>query len=140
MREARYPEIEDEELVLRALLGDIESFDELVRRFRGAVIVVAEQALGSKEAARDVAQEAFLLAFKALPQLEQPSKFAGWLCAIARHRARRVAMRDRRAEPTEPSELDRLLMAHSAELSVHPDEALGRKLAGDAVRMALSRL
>ena len=40
MRDARYPEIDDEEMVLRALLGDLEAFDELVRRFCGAVIVV----------------------------------------------------------------------------------------------------
>ena len=140
MRDARYPDIEDEELVLRALIGDLEAFDELVRRFRGAVIVVAEQVLGSKDAARDVAQEAFLLAFKALPQLDEPAKFAGWLCAIARHRARRVAARDRRAEPTEPSEIDRLLMAQSSELAWDPEEALGRKLAGNAVRAALAEL
>src|SRR5262249_62092673 len=51
MRNGLYPEIEDQELVLMALLGDLEAFDELVRRFRGAVLVVAEQALGSREAA-----------------------------------------------------------------------------------------
>src|SRR5207248_10692580 len=87
-----------------------------------------------------VAQEAFLLAFKALPQLQDAAKFSGWLCAIARHRARRVAARDRRAEPTEPSEIDRLLLARSSELAVHPEETLGRKLASAAVRAALAEL
>ena len=102
MRRARgeFPDIGDEELVVRALLGELEAFDELVRRFRGAVLAVAEGALGAGEAARDVAQEAFLLAFKALPQLEDPACFGAWLCAITRHRARRVARGNGRWQPT----------------------------------------
>ncbi len=39
--------------------------------------------------AEDVAQESLLLAFKALPGIEEPSKFAAWLSAITRHRALR---------------------------------------------------
>src|SRR5436190_22696188 len=115
-RRGYFPHIQTDELVLGALLGDLGAFDELVRRYRGGVIAVAEQVLGSREAALDVAQEAFLLAFKALPQLEAPTHFAGWLCAIARHRARRVGARSGRLVPSELSELDRLLIEQSEEL------------------------
>src|SRR5690348_12007404 len=83
----------DEQLVLAALVGGIAAFDELVRRYRAAIILVAEHVIGSRAAAEDVAQEVFLLAFKALPSLDEPAKFAGWLRAIARHRAQRVATR-----------------------------------------------
>src|SRR5438876_3428923 len=127
MRISRYPQISDEELVLAALLGDLEAFDELVRRFRGAAVLVARQALGSRSAAEDVAQEALLLAFKALPQLEEPSRFAAWLCAITRRRAQRVASRERRSEATEPSQLDRLILAHSEELGTPPADEIIRK-------------
>src|SRR5262245_6444660 len=109
-RRGCFPLISDEELVVGALLGDLGAFDELVRRFRGAVIAVAEGVLGSREAALDVAQEAFLLAFKALPQLDDAARFPAWLCAITRNRARRVAS-SRRSEPAPPSEIDRLLLA-----------------------------
>src|SRR5262249_18452098 len=62
---------------------------------------------------------------QALPQLQGPAKFGGWLCAITRHRARRGAARDGRSEATETSQLDRLILAHSQELAAHPaDEDL----------------
>ena len=41
--------------------------------------------------AEDVAQESLLLAFKALPSIEEPGKFAAWLSAITRHRALRFS-------------------------------------------------
>jgi RNA polymerase sigma-70 factor (ECF subfamily) len=114
-----YTEASDDALVVAALIGDLAAFDEIVRRFRGAVTQVALQQLGGADRARaeDVAQETFLLAFKALPQLGDPTRFAPWLHAIARNRARRVGDQDRRAAPTEPTEMDRLLIASSPSLS-----------------------
>ena len=41
--------------------------------------------------AEDVAQESLLLAFKALPGIEEPRRFAAWLSAITRHRALRFS-------------------------------------------------
>jgi RNA polymerase sigma-70 factor, ECF subfamily len=106
----------DDDLVAGAMLGDMPAYDELVRRYRAGVVAVARDVLGDREAAEDIAQETFLLAFRALPQLREPSRFAGWLHTIARHRARRVAARDSRCQPTEPSTLDRLVLANSREL------------------------
>ena len=126
-RKCQYPKITDEELVLATLLGDLDAFDELVRRFRGAVVLVAAQTLGSRAQAEDVAQEAFLLAFKALPQLQDPARFASWLCAITRHRARRVGAREGRSDPYEPSRLDQFILTHSRELAVNPVEEFDRK-------------
>jgi RNA polymerase sigma-70 factor, ECF subfamily len=114
-------------LVLAALLGDLEAFDALVRRFRGAVIIVAEERSGCREQAEDVAQEVFLLAFKALPQLQDPERFSSWLYAIARHRARRVSIQSSRQRPVEASVLDRLILANCAELTVHPEEECIRR-------------
>ena len=54
---------------------------------------VARRSYG-REDAEDVAQEALLLAFKALPSIEEPSKFAAWLSAITRHRAWRFGKRE----------------------------------------------
>jgi RNA polymerase sigma-70 factor (ECF subfamily) len=140
IRNSLFPQTSDEKLVMATLLGDMSAFDELVRRFRGAVILVAQQALGSREAAEDVAQEAFLLAFKALPQLQDLSKFAGWLCSIARHRARRIAAREGRSESMEPSRIDHLLLTHSQELTSHPAEAFLRKSAQADIPTALAQL
>ncbi len=87
-------ETSDEALVVAALLGDLESFDALVLRYRPAVIRTARRVVGEEDA-EDVAQEALLLAFKALPSLEDPGKFAVWLAAITRHFAYRFARRER---------------------------------------------
>ncbi len=76
-------------LVLAAMAGDLSAFDELVRRFRPAVIAVAFQLTGSWDEAEDVAQETFLIALKALPTLRNPQKFGAWLYAITRHQALR---------------------------------------------------
>jgi RNA polymerase sigma-70 factor (ECF subfamily) len=49
-----------------------------------------------REHAEDVAQDAWLLAFKALPSIEEPRKFAAWLAAITRHRAMRFGKSESR--------------------------------------------
>lgn len=78
----------DEVLVVAAVFGDLQAFDQLVLRYRAAVTRVATGIVG-REHAEDVAQDAWLLAFKALPSIEEPRKFAAWLSAITRHRAMR---------------------------------------------------
>lgn len=83
----------DEVLVVAAIVGDLEAFDQLVLRYRPAVVRVAQSIVG-REDAEDVAQDAFLLAFKALPSIEEPRKFAAWLSAIVRHRALRLGKRE----------------------------------------------
>ena len=83
----------DEVLVVGAILGNLDAFDELVLRYRSAVVRTA-QAIVGREYAEDVAQDALLLAFKALPSIEEPRKFAAWLSAITRHRALRFGKRE----------------------------------------------
>jgi len=128
------------ELVMAALLGDLDAFDALVRRFRGAIIIVAEETSGCREQAEDIAQEVFLLAFKALPQLQDPSKFSSWLYAIARHRARRVSIQASRVRPMEPSVLDQLILANCHELSEHPAEQYARRAERAYVPEVLAQL
>ena len=78
----------DEVLVIAAILGNLEAFEQLVVRYRPAVVRLARTMVGPDDA-EDVAQDALLLAFKALPGIEEPRKFAAWLSAITRHRALR---------------------------------------------------
>ena len=83
----------DEMLVVAAIFGNLEAFEELVLRYRAAVVRLARSIAGSTYA-EDVAQDALLLAFKALPTIEEPGKFAAWLSAITRHRALRFNERE----------------------------------------------
>ena len=56
----------DEELVARSKTGDTESFNQLVRRWERPIFALAYRTLGREEDARDVTQETFLRAFRAL--------------------------------------------------------------------------
>jgi RNA polymerase sigma-70 factor (ECF subfamily) len=80
----------DELLVVAAILGNLEAFEQLVVRYRPAVVRLARTIVGADHA-EDVAQDSLLLAFKALPTIEEPNKFAAWLSAITRHRALRFS-------------------------------------------------
>lgn len=89
-------ELPDELLVVAAILGNLEAFEQLVVRYRPAVVRLARTIVGA-DYAEDIAQDSLLLAFKALPTIEEPRKFAGWLSAITRHRA----LRFRKSETTQ---------------------------------------
>ena len=83
----------DELLVIAAILGNLEAFEQLVVRYRPAVVRLARTIVGADDA-EDVAQDSLLLAFKALPTIEEPGRFAAWLSAITRHRALRFSKRE----------------------------------------------
>lgn len=105
----------DEVLVVAAILGDLEAFSELASRYRAAVVRAAQSVVG-REDAEDVAQDALLLAFKALPSIEEPAKFAAWLGAITRHRALRFGKREQ-ARRAARVELDEVLLEQVSALS-----------------------
>jgi RNA polymerase sigma-70 factor (ECF subfamily) len=72
----------DAELVKEVLEGNIASFGVLVRKYQGVVYGLAYHMVKNFADAEDLAQEAFLRAYLELPQLREPSKFAGWLRRI----------------------------------------------------------
>jgi RNA polymerase sigma-70 factor (ECF subfamily) len=74
---------EDAELVSRCLQGDVDSYGELVERYDGAAYATAYYYVGRYGAAEDIAQEAFLAAYRSLPKLKDPHLFGPWLKEIA---------------------------------------------------------
>ncbi len=77
----------DDELVARAREGDAAAFGELVLRHQAAVFRAALAATGSAADADDVAQEAFLLAFRRLRSFREASSFRTWLLSITWNQA-----------------------------------------------------
>ena len=77
----------DDELVARAREGDAAAFGELVLRHQAAVFRAALAATGSASDADDVAQEAFLLAFRRLGSFREASSFKTWLLSITWNQA-----------------------------------------------------
>jgi RNA polymerase sigma factor (sigma-70 family) len=79
----------DADLVRAALLGDRESFAELVTRHWATAVALAARVLGSAELARDAAQEASVSAMTSLDRLRAAERFGAWFCGIALNVARR---------------------------------------------------
>lgn len=71
------------ESVRRAAAGDRNAFGELVRRYERLVLGIAWNRLRDYQAAQDVAQDAFLIAFRQLTSLKDPAAFGAWVAQIA---------------------------------------------------------
>lgn len=105
---------EDHQLTALAKAGNLSAFDELVRRHRNSVVIAARSVLNRSEDVQDAVQEAFLIAFKNLPQLEDDSAFGSWVTAIAKRRARK-RLGQKTASPL--SDVDQLILKKSFEIS-----------------------
>lgn len=73
----------DSDLVERSQAGDMRSFDQLVTRYRGKVYAMIVNMIHNEADAWDLAQDAFVKAWKALPRFEARSNFYTWLYRIA---------------------------------------------------------
>jgi RNA polymerase sigma-70 factor, ECF subfamily len=73
---------EDEALVRRAQRGDMEAFAGLVAEHQRFVYNLALRALGDPAEAEDVSQEAFVRAWRALPNFRGQAQFRTWLYRI----------------------------------------------------------
>jgi RNA polymerase sigma-70 factor (ECF subfamily) len=77
----------DLDLVRLAQAGDVEAFGELVERNRRAVFRAALACVGSPAEADDVAQEAFVTAYRKLGTFRGDSQFRTWLLSITWRKA-----------------------------------------------------
>ncbi len=73
----------DADIVARCLAGEEEAFRLLVERFDHPVYVLIHRMISSDEDARDLTQETFVKAFRALEQFDQKRNFSSWLYKIA---------------------------------------------------------
>jgi RNA polymerase sigma-70 factor (ECF subfamily) len=76
-------ETSDEQIVERALAGDVDAFGEIVRRWERRIFALAYGILGREEDARDAAQETFIAAFRNLSGFRGDAKVSSWLHRIA---------------------------------------------------------
>jgi RNA polymerase sigma-70 factor (ECF subfamily) len=76
-------EDEDAAAARRVLAGDLAAFGGIVQRWQGRLITLAWRFSRDRTAAEDMAQEAFVKAFRALHTFRGESAFSTWLTAIA---------------------------------------------------------
>lgn len=86
----------DEELVARSVGGDQDSFNQLIVRWERPIYGLAYRVIGREEDARDIVQETFLRAFRALPGFKGQAKFSSWLYRIALNLCRDWIRRQKR--------------------------------------------
>lgn len=82
-RLSKYRGLTDEELVQLVKTGQLEPFDELVRRHEVKIHNLCYRMLKNYEDAKDMAQETFIKAYRNLNNFDGRSKFTTWLFRIA---------------------------------------------------------
>src|SRR2546429_2924654 len=74
---------EEQPLVRRAKTGDLEAYDELVRRYQERIYATIYHMTANHEDANDLAQETFIKAYQALKSFKGDSSFFTWIYRIA---------------------------------------------------------
>jgi RNA polymerase sigma-70 factor (ECF subfamily) len=74
---------DDQAAVERVLAGDVEAFELLVQRWQGPLVNLAYRFCRDRGRSEDMAQEAFLRAYRALGQWRKDAAFSTWLFALA---------------------------------------------------------
>jgi RNA polymerase sigma-70 factor, ECF subfamily len=89
-------DVSDLSLVRRVQRGDKSAFDALVLKYQHKVVKLVMRYMRNPVEAEDVAQEAFIKAYRALPQFRGDSAFYTWLYRIAINTAKNALVsRDR---------------------------------------------
>ena len=94
-------------LVERAREGDGRAFDRLMIETQEKVVGLAWRLLGSREDARDAAQEVYLRVFRHLNRFRAGQDFRGWLYRITVNVCRDAARRRRRAPVSDAAVAER---------------------------------
>jgi RNA polymerase sigma-70 factor (ECF subfamily) len=83
----RLADLDDKELVVRAIDNDEAAYRELLERFRRPVFSLIYRMIGDREQAEDLAQESFVKAFNNLDSYNPSYRFSSWLFKIANNHA-----------------------------------------------------
>jgi len=131
----------DEELVARSVAGDHDSFNQLILRWERPIYALAYRVIGRDEDARDVCQETFLRAFRALPGFKGQAKFSSWLYRIALNLCRDWIRRQKRTPVVAaPEGIDIIELAADQGPVESIEDLVARKQLGETVAIAMQHL
>ena len=109
--------VSDAALVTATLAGDRRAFGRIVERYQRLLCSLAYSATGELSLSEDIAQEAFVDAWRQLGTLREPDKLRSWLCGILRFKVSRQWRSDGREPVRRADALD------AAEEVPSPDES-----------------
>lgn len=134
MRSSAPPEtnVDEAALIARVKAGSRDDFRPLVERYQSGVIRYVFYLVRDQDTAEDIAQEAFVTAYRKLRQYNERYAFSTWLYRIARN----LAYRHLRSNRTVPLELEDNLPSDKPELS----ENLDKDIEAARIRNAIAGL
>jgi RNA polymerase sigma-70 factor (ECF subfamily) len=128
-------------MIAEVLAGQTEAFHELIRPYERSVYLMALSMLRNEAEAEDVAQEAFIKAYRNLGRFRSEARFSTWLIAIALNEAR---ARLRRKLPGLTDSIDDtdgpVVPAQLTDWREIPSETLERQEIRSLIRRALDQL
>jgi RNA polymerase sigma-70 factor (ECF subfamily) len=137
--DAAVSEDPDAEVVRRVQAGDVEAFEELVRRHSRRVFGTLAGLIGNMDDVRDVTQDVFLKAFEHIGSFQGRSKFSTWLTSIAVNTGRQL-LRDRKPlEPLEEEDDEGFRPRQIQSWAENPEQLFAAQR-DELVRMAVLRL
>jgi len=132
---------EMDELVQRAVSGEREAFDEMVRRTYRDAYGLALRLTSDEEDARDVVQDAYLRAYRSLDRFRGDAKFSTWLYRIVANCASTATGKRRRHRHDElPDEAHVADLRPEADPAAQADVSALRAQLDDAIRDLPPRL
>lgn len=140
------PGLQDAEAVGLAVDGDQAAFDGLVKKYQRQSVAVAYRLIGDSHAAWDVAQEAFVRAYRGLASLEDRRRFGPWLMRIVSNlalnyrRSRKTASAASLDPALEGPEGFRRASDEGSFASPAPDEGADAADLAEAIKSAMDRL
>ncbi len=132
----------DEVLVRKTINGDLDAFDELVRRYEGKIYGLAYRFMGNHADASDLAQDTFIRVYQALAGFRGDASFSTWLYRIAANICRdELRKRQRRRSVS----IDEMIDASPANVptadgSYSPEETVQRREVQSQVQFCLNEL
>jgi RNA polymerase sigma-70 factor (ECF subfamily) len=134
----------DTVLVARAQRGDVEAYEELVRRHQRRIYALVYNMTSHKEDAEDLVQDVFIKGFSALPHFKGQSSFYTWIYRIAinrvinflKKRKRRMALSLNDLDSGAEREVDLLLSGQSSA----PRQETDRHELQERLNVALQKL
>jgi RNA polymerase sigma-70 factor (ECF subfamily) len=135
--------VTDEELVKRAGKGDQRAFDLLVRKYQHRIFALISRYVRDQDEVQDVAQEAFIKAWRALPRFRGDSQFYTWLYRIAVNTAKNYLVARGRRPPgsdIDADEAEQFIGADGLHDSGTPESILMSQQLADVITKAIEAL
>jgi RNA polymerase sigma-70 factor (ECF subfamily) len=130
----------DTAIVRACLAGDVHRYGVLVDRYSARIINLAFMMIGDRHDAEDIAQDAFVRAYRGLPRFERRAKFSSWLYQITLNLCKDyLKAKSRHARNVEEERLESFDAAGDAQQEEAPRIVLQEELS-EKMREAIRKL